>query len=309
MAIEKEHTNNNRKEHRKGKTSKLTRKDIYKQVASQNKNRVTTRTSSVQKTKEETSWGNVSSWYDGHLQEADTYHAKVLLPNLLRNVGEIAGKTILDLGCGQGYFSRAFLEGGARVFGVDISKELIALAEDAPRALGKDTSVKKVTYFVSGADDLYMIKDASCDVVICVLALQNIENISGVFKEVSRVLKKNGRFLFILNHPAFRIPKESEWGYDEDAKIQFRRINSYLSESKVKIDMTPGSLKDKRYTISFHRPLQLWSKILHKHHFVIARMEEWESHRKSEKGPRQYAEDIARKEIPLFLFIEAVNMV
>ena len=166
----------------------------------------------------------------------------------------------------------------------------------------------KVHYFVTGADDLYMLKDKSMDVVLCVLALQNIENVTGVFKEVSRVLRQGGKFIFVLNHPAFRNPQASSWGYHEAEKIQYRRVDSYLSESKVKIDMTPGNMKEKKFTVSFHRPLQLWSKLLNKNNLAITRMEEWESHKVSEKGPKQLAENKARKEIPLFLAIETIQL-
>jgi ubiquinone/menaquinone biosynthesis C-methylase UbiE len=250
-----------------------------------------------------TSWGGVAAWYDKHLEDDDTYHSKVVLPSLLRMIGDCKGKNILDVACGQGFFSEALLQAGATVTAIDIGKELIEAAE-----IRQKDAKKKIQYHVTGADDLYMIKEKSMDVVICVLALQNIENVHGTFKEVSRVLKKGGRFLFVLNHPSFRNPKVTSWGYDEKQGIQYRRTDEYLSESKVKIDMTPGSTKDKKFTISFHRPLQFWSKTLAKHSFAITRMEEWISHRVSEKGPRQNAENKARKEIPLFLACETIQL-
>jgi ubiquinone/menaquinone biosynthesis C-methylase UbiE len=252
-------------------------------------------------TETSTSWGGVASWYDKHLEGSDTYHTKVILPALMRIVGDIKGKDVLDLACGQGFFSRALLEKGAQVTGIDIGKELIASAESVQKG-----QMNKVHYFVTGADDLFMLKDKSMDIIVCVLALQNIENIAGTMSEVARVLRKGGKFIFVLNHPAFRNPQASSWGYHEAEKIQYRRIDSYLSESKVKIDMTPGNAKEKKFTVSFHRPLQLWSKLLHKNNLAIARMEEWESHKVSEKGPRQEAENRSRKEIPLFLAIESV---
>ena len=57
--------------------------------------------------------------------------------------------------------------------------------------------------------------------------------------------------------------------------------------------------------MSYHRPLQLYMKELAKHGFVLAGLEEWISHRLSEKGPRAKAEDRARKEFPLFLMLNA----
>jgi ubiquinone/menaquinone biosynthesis C-methylase UbiE len=253
----------------------------------------------------DTSWGKVAEWYDKHLEKTgDTYHEKVVHPNLLRMLGDIKGKQVLDLACGQGIFSRMLADKGANVIGVDLGKELIEIAEK------KNTDHKfKVHYFHSASDDLYMVKNETKDIVVCVLALQNIEKLSGTLAEVSRILKKEGKFIAVLNHPAFRIPRESAWGYDEAEQTQYRRIDAYLSEAKIKIDMTPGSQKDKKFTVSFHRPLQVYVKALSKSGLAVTRLEEWESHRKSEKGPKQAAEDKARKEIPLFLALEARKII
>ena len=250
-----------------------------------------------------TSWGSVSTWYDSHLEkDKDTYHEKVIMPNLIRMLGEIKGKHVLDLACGQGYFSRAMRAESATVVGVDISKELIALAQQK----NKD-SKQKIDFFASSADDLFMVKDKSQDIVVCVLAIQNIEKLNDTIRECSRVIKPHGKLYLVMNHPAFRIPQASDWGFDEENNIQYRRMDQYLSEAKIKIDMTPGEKVHKKFTYSFHRPLQVYIKALSRNNFMISRLEEWESHKKSEKGKRQDAENKARKEIPLFLAIEAVQ--
>jgi ubiquinone/menaquinone biosynthesis C-methylase UbiE len=254
------------------------------------------------KTKD-TSWGGVAGWYDKHLQNDDTYHSKVVHPNLLKMLGDIKGKHIVDLACGQGIFSRTLADRGAHVIGVDLGKELIELAEKK----NKDYKFK-VHYFHSGSDDLYMIKDGTKDIVVCVLALQNIEKLQETMKEVSRVLTKGGKFFAVLNHPAFRNPRHTHWGYDENADVQYRRVEEYLSESKIKIDMTPGSKEDKKFTVSFHRPLQVYVKALSKFGLAISGLQEWESHKKSERGPKQKAEDTSRKEIPLFMALEATKL-
>ncbi|HEY4511698.1 MAG TPA: class I SAM-dependent methyltransferase [Candidatus Paceibacterota bacterium] len=251
--------------------------------------------------KRDTSWEHVALWYDDLLEHKEgTYQKEVILPNLLRLLTPSKGQTILDLACGQGFFSREFHKAGATVIGTDLSKELVEIA--------RKNSPKEITYHVSGADNLCMIDSASVDVVTIVLALQNIENIAGTFTECSRVLKPQGRLFVVLNHPAFRIPKASGWGYDDAGKVQYRRIDRYLSESREKIDMNPGEKDNKSFTYSFHRPLQLYFKTFAKNGFAVTRLEEWISHKESEPGPRQDAENTARKEIPLFLFLEAVKM-
>lgn len=244
-----------------------------------------------------TSWGNVAEWYDTLLEKGDdTYQAKVVLPNITRAMNLVKGERVLDLACGQGFFTRAFHLLGAQVQGVDIAHDLITRA--------KKQSPKEITYFVRSADDLAIFEDNSFDKISIVLAIQNIEAPHKVFKECRRVLAQGGKLYLVLNHPAFRIPKASAWGFDESTKTQYRRIERYMSESKAVIDMNP-SKPGTSETVSFHRPLQYYFKTLANAGFAVARLEEWLSHRESEKGPRKGAEDRARKEIPLFLFLEA----
>lgn len=243
-----------------------------------------------------TSWGGVAGWYDTLLEkENDTYQANVVLPNLIRAMNLKKGERVLDLACGQGFFSRAFQLAGAHVQGVDIAHDLITRA--------KKQSPKEIKYFVHSADDLAMFEDNYFEKISIVLAIQNIEAPHKVFKECKRVLATGGKLYLVLNHPAFRIPKASAWGFDEETKTQYRRIDRYMSESKVVIDMNP-SKPGTSETISFHRPLQYYVKTLANAGFAVTRLEEWLSHRESEKGPRKVAEDRARKEIPLFLFLE-----
>lgn len=257
-----------------------------------------------------TSWGEVAEWYDSHLGSSDdTYHTQVIFPNLLRILGDIKGKKILDLACGQGIFTDTLASLRADTVGIDISKELITIAKDRNLIKGKaKKEVRGAEYFVTPSDDLYMIKDDTQDIVVCVLALQNIEKLDKTLEEVSRILVRGGRFIMVLNHPMYRNPRKTHWGYDEATSIQYRRVDEYMSESSVKIDMTPGSKVDKKYTISFHRPLQLYVKALSKHHFAITRLEEWISHRESKAGPRQRAENTSRKEIPLFMCLEVISL-
>ncbi len=250
-----------------------------------------------------TSWSKVAEWYDELLEQSpDSFQAKVILPNLLRIIEPKKGMNILDVACGQGYFARAFHEKGATVAGCDISAELIELA--------KKHSPKEIEYFTAAADhfaDVGHLQEGTFDAITIILALQNIENLAGVFAECAKVLKPEGRILLVLNHPAFRVPKRSSWGWDEKENKQYRRIDAYMSDEKTDIDMKPGTDKNsqKEFTVSFHRPLQVYFKALYKAGFSVTRLEEWISHRASQAGPRSSEEDRMRKEIPMFLCIEA----
>ncbi|MDD5430889.1 MAG: methyltransferase domain-containing protein [Candidatus Pacebacteria bacterium] len=248
---------------------------------------------------QKTSWSNIAGWYDELLKGESTYQKDLILPNLLRLMEIKKGEIVLDLACGQGFFAREFNKNGAHVIGADISKKLIEIA--------KKDSPQEIKYEIAPADNLKFLLSKSVNKITIILAIQNIENIGGVFKECARVLKEGGRLFLVVNHPAFRVPKQSGWGWDEQSKIQYRRIEEYLSESKVKILMHPGD-KEGENTISFHRPLQVYFKALEKSGLRVSCLEEWNSNKKSQPGPRAAAENKARKEFPLFLFIEAVSI-
>ena len=248
--------------------------------------------------KETTSWENSANWYVDLLRDPrNTYQGRLILPNLLRLMNIKKGEPVLDLACGQGFFSREFFKSGARVIGVDLSDKLVEIA--------KKESPKEIDFHVSDASSLPFVEKNSTDKVVIVLSIQNMKDLNPVLKECGRVLKSKGKLLLVLNHPAFRTPHESSWGYDEEKKVQFRRINRYLSELKSEIKIHPGG-NPKEVTLSFHRPLQSYFKSLEKNGFAVSRLEEWNSDKKSESGPRARAEDVARKEIPLFLFLESV---
>jgi ubiquinone/menaquinone biosynthesis C-methylase UbiE len=247
-----------------------------------------------------TSWGKVSDWYDTTVEDSDSYQQKVILPNLLRIVGPKVGMKILDVGCGTGTFARAFAEKGAGVVGVDVGLELLDIAE-------KKSDNPKVQYVLASADNLSKIKDKDFDVVTIVLAIQNMKNLDAVMGEVSGKLKEGGKLVLVINHPAFRIPQNSDWYYDEKDKIQYRKIARYMSEIEIPILMNPGN-KNSKKTYSFHRPLQVYVKSLVKNSLFIIKLEEWISHKESQKGPKKNIEDKARKEIPMFMCIECVKV-
>jgi ubiquinone/menaquinone biosynthesis C-methylase UbiE len=250
--------------------------------------------------KNDTSWGDSAKWYSTYLETTeDSYQRQVILPNLMRVLSPTKGMRVLDVACGQGFFSREFAKKGALVTGADISAELIAEA--------KKLSPKEITYYVTSADRLSFAKDGSFDAVTIVLAIQNIENMVGTFAEATRVLRMGGRLLLVVMHPAFRVPEHASWGFDEAAGIQYRRVDRYLSPSRSVFLVHPGK-KESPVTISYHRSLQDFSKALFKTGFAITRFEEWISHKESQKGPREKAENTARKELPLFLMLEAQKL-
>jgi ubiquinone/menaquinone biosynthesis C-methylase UbiE len=136
-------------------------------------------------------------------------------PTYFNILGDIAGKSILDLGCGEGIYSRKFKQkGAARVVGVDISEGMIALAkeEEAQEPLG-------IEYILCDMQQLGQI--GSFDLVSAAYSLnhaQTQEQLLEMCQTISVNLKPEGRFVAI-NNKLDRDPESyrflKEYGYEE----------------------------------------------------------------------------------------------
>lgn len=259
----------------------------------------------------DTSWNAVAAWYD-NLQEdrKNDHYSEVIIPGTLRLVGPHAGMKILDVACGQGSVSRAMMELGAEVVGVDSAERLV----DAARARSEGMAGG---FFVGDAtrlDDLDLgVEGEAFDAATCIMALMNIDPLEPCFAGIARRLKPGGALVAVISHPVFRIPGQTAWGFDPQAKphapggTQFRRIDGYLSTGQMAITMHPGQ-DASIVTYTFHRPLQAYIKALAEAGMMVEGIEEWISQRQSQPGPRADAENRARREIPLFMAIRARKM-
>jgi ubiquinone/menaquinone biosynthesis C-methylase UbiE len=246
-----------------------------------------------------THWNEVADWYDQHVGEGGSeYHREVVLPGVMRLLAPKSGETMLDIACGQGVLARMLHERGVKVTGVDAARELIAAA--------KKRSDPAIEYHVADARELQFLPESHFDAAACVLAIQNIHPIIGVFNGVARALKPGGRFVIAMTHPAFRGAKETSWGWDQKNETQFRRVDRYLIPRKTPIVAHPGK-SAQTYTWTFHKPLEAYVKAARNAGLLIDALEEWPSHKHSTSGPRAAAENRAREEIPLFLALRAVR--
>jgi len=107
-------------------------------------------------------------------------------------LGDVRGKTVLDFGCGTGENMVPLAERGARVMGIDISPELVALAEQRLALAKLDATVKVGSAYDTG------LEDGAVDVIFCIALVHHLD-IERVRKEMQRVLAKDGKI--ILSEP------------------------------------------------------------------------------------------------------------
>jgi 2-polyprenyl-3-methyl-5-hydroxy-6-metoxy-1,4-benzoquinol methylase len=143
------------------------------------------------------SYDDIAEWYDTwvgtHPMPEDPY-----FPSVESLMGEVAGRPICDLACGQGRVARYLAGRGARVTGVDLSQQLLSIARrhEKEHPLG-------ITYIHADARTLEGVPDASFDGVVCNMALMDIEDLSPALASTARVLRPRGWFVFSILHPCF----------------------------------------------------------------------------------------------------------
>lgn len=118
------------------------------------------------------------------------------------------GMAILDCGCGTGNFSIKLTEKGAQVTGVDLSTEMMAVAEEKARQRGLNIN------FIQGDICSLPFPDNNFDAVFTMAVFEAIPDPNQAFREMMRVLKP-GRFLLIGT-----IRKDAAWGRSYEKKAR-----------------------------------------------------------------------------------------
>ncbi len=246
----------------------------------------------------DTSWERVSGWYSSHLKQDDFLQRDIVIPGTLTLLQDAQPGTHLDIACGEGNFARVFGHAFPRskLVGIDASPSLVRFANDK--------RLPNARFIVGDAQELPAFAEGPFTSASCVLALQNIEDPSEAFLSLNHVLETGAPFVFVLTHPCFRQPRQSGWGWDEQRKIQYRRIDRYLSSYEMPIVAHPGK-EPSITTTSYHRSVSYYISELVNAGFVVDAFEEWTSPAKSDSGPKAKAENVSREEIPLFLAIRA----
>jgi ubiquinone/menaquinone biosynthesis C-methylase UbiE len=196
------------------------------------------------------------------------YHKHIINPSVMALLGDIEGKTILDLACGEGHVARALAEATGKnvtVLGVDASESMIRIAREKSQEYRDCLAFRQVD-----ACDLAGIEDDSFDVAICNMALMDIRNYRQAISEVSRTLRAKGVFVFSILHPCFFTPR-SDWLKDGDGNIIGWKVDGYhLNQAwkwTVKSRMTAQ-------TYHFHRTLEDYVSVLRECGFVTTDVRE-----------------------------------
>lgn len=228
--------------------------------------------------------------YSSLRESGVTYNDFVEQPAIKSLISNLSGKTILDLGCGTGQFSKYCIENGAsKVLGIDISRNMIEQAN-------KENQHKEIDYICTPIED-FELQNKKFDIIISSLAIHYIEDYSALVKKVSGLLDKSGEFIFSTEHPIVTARKVMKnWVKDKEGNRLHWAFDNYQEEGKREQHWYIDGV------IKYHRTISTLLNTLINHRFVIEKVIEPQS---IPTGLEQMPKLINEKRRPSFIVIKS----
>jgi SAM-dependent methyltransferase len=160
---------------------------------------------------------------------------------MLDAVGDVSGLKVVDLGCGEGRFSRMLARRHADVTGLDLTARFVEYA-NAHRAGGE-------TYIHGDMQNLAGIEGESFDLAVSYLSLLDVPDFERAVREAHRVLRPGGRFIVCNLHPM--VLAGGCWVKAGTEKLHYR-LDNYFDESERVLTMCGGTVAN------YHRTLGVY---------------------------------------------------
>jgi SAM-dependent methyltransferase len=228
---------------------------------------------------------------------ADYYRTEVHGPALVEACGEADGLRALDLGCGQGWFTRELARCGALVVGVDLSPAMVANARRH-----EEEESWGIEYVVMDAADARRRWPAgSFDLVTACMAIQDMADPLGAIQAAEQLLSPDGRLVFSVPHP-FSEMAYREWERDEEGQKLSLKVDGYFETGSGTLHWNMERLPYAWETPRWRLTLSDWVSMLRNAGFAVA----------STGEPRPTQEQVAQRpeledcrRLPYFLIFDA----
>jgi ubiquinone/menaquinone biosynthesis C-methylase UbiE len=243
-------------------------------------------------------WDEVAEDWDRFVETGADYHRwKLHGPALLKAVGNVRGLRALDIGCGQGWFSRQLARGGAKVVGIDWSSNMLRHAQDH-----EQRRPRGIRYVRCDASKIEMhFSSMSFDLVTSCMALMDMPRIDDVMTGVSHILRPGGRFVFSVSHPVNSAPK-SHWLHRRIGHHGPWLLDGYFDEGPNDILWKLRGSEQILRAPHWHRTLGGWFRLIKDGGLVVTGA--WEP-RSTARQARQIPGFEGVHRIPFYLIIES----
>jgi SAM-dependent methyltransferase len=205
---------------------------------------------------------------------------RTLLPDL-------HGRSVVDLGCGYGWFCRwAREQGAARVLGLDVSERMLAVA----RSAGADPAI---TYERSDLEAL-SLPEGGFDLAYSSLAFHYVEDAARLYAQIWRGLVRGGCLVFSTEHPIYMAPIHPAWLTRDGVKTW--PVDGYLLEGPRSTDWLGARV------VKHHRTIGTTLNLLIQAGFTIEHVEEFRPTPEQIAARPELAAEVQR---PMFLIVRA----
>ena len=231
-------------------------------------------------------YDDIAEWYDSWVG-THTMREDAFFPAVEALMGEVAGRRICDLACGQGRVARHLVDRGASVVGIDLSARLLAIARHHAAAPLPDPPVgaptggsgsacraheeaapRGIEYRHGDARSLDGVADGTFDGVVCHMALMDIPDLAPTLRSVARILRPGGWFVFSILHPCYHTARSGEMALPEG---MVRTVARYFVEGYWRSDTRPGPPGK---VGAYHRMLSTYVNALADAGLTVERMSE-----------------------------------
>lgn len=160
---------------------------------------------------------------DGFAARVDTkpHNAYYERPATLALLPDVAGKRVLDVGCGPGAYAEWLLDHGAQVVAMDVSPAMVAHAKQRTRGRAE-------VHVADLGQPLTFLTDASFELVLAPLVLHYVRDWRMALRELHRVLVTGGQLIASVAHPFadFRDYKSNDYFATELVGCDWRGFGS-----------------------------------------------------------------------------------
>ena len=130
-------------------------------------------------------------WWDPQSEFRPLHEINPLRLNWIDSHAQLAGKSVLDIGCGGGILAESMADAGATVTGIDLSEKALGVAR-----LHLLESGKKVDYRMISAEELATQAAGTFDVVTCMEMLEHVPNPASTIAACAALAKPSGHVFF-----------------------------------------------------------------------------------------------------------------
>ncbi|HLC86407.1 MAG TPA: class I SAM-dependent methyltransferase [Candidatus Nanoarchaeia archaeon] len=126
-----------------------------------------------------------------------------MLPTVIKLCGSIKNKTLIDIGCGDGFFTKNLARDSKKIYGIDIAKEAIESA--------KRNSLPNTNYIIANMNNFDYPKS---DIIVApfVLNYEKYNGLSRLFKKFYNSLNQSGKIVCIFDMPNSTYQDSREYG-------------------------------------------------------------------------------------------------